>query len=95
LNDTLYGFCEVQNDWEGSGFGYTGNVDYLLDPSKSKPSKSVDSFLLLVQAKKEWPDDAVAQVLCAAGCLLKKRLTAGMNAPVIAVLTNGLSFASL
>ena len=29
FNDTLYGFCEVQNDWEGPGFGYTGNVDYM------------------------------------------------------------------
>ena len=92
FNDTLYGFCEVQNDWEGPGFGYTGNVDYMFGSSKTKSVKSMDSFLLVVEAKKEWPDDAVAQVLCEAGCLLKKRLAAGKDTPVFAVLTNGLLF---
>ena len=37
-------------------------------------------------------DDSVAQVLCEAGCLLKKRLAAGKETPVFAVLTNGLLF---
>jgi hypothetical protein len=53
FNDTLYGFCEVQNDWEGPGFGYTGNVDYMFGSSKTKSVKSMDSFLLVVEAKKE------------------------------------------
>ena len=92
FNDSLYGFCEVQNDWEGAGFGYTGNVDYMFGSSKTKSVNSVDSFLLVVEAKKEWPDCAVAQVLCEAGCLLKKRLAAGKDTPVFAVLTNGLLF---
>jgi hypothetical protein len=94
FNDNLYGFCEVQNDWEGPGFGYTGNVDYMFGSSKTetKSVKSMDSFILVVEAKKEWPDGAVAQVLCEAGCLLKKRLTSGKSTPVFAVLTNGTDF---
>ena len=52
----------------------------------------MDSFLLIVEAKKEWPDSAIPQVICEAGCLLKKRLAAGKNTPVFAVLTNGLFF---
>jgi hypothetical protein len=52
----------------------------------------MDSFLLVVEAKKEWPDSAVPQALCEAGCLLKKRLAAGKKTPVFGVLTNGLLF---
>ena len=28
-NEQLLGFCKVKNDWEGTGFGYTGDVDVL------------------------------------------------------------------
>ncbi|KAJ3307784.1 hypothetical protein HDV04_002541 [Boothiomyces sp. JEL0838] len=91
-NDNLLGFCEVKNDWEGTGFGYTGDVDYMFGSSKTKSVDNMDSFLLVVEAKKEWPDSAVPQVLCEAGCLLRKRLAAGKNTPVFAVLTNGLLF---
>jgi hypothetical protein len=45
-----------------------------------------------VEAKKEWPDESVAKVLCETGCLLKRRLAAGKNTPVFAVLTNGSLF---
>ena len=45
LNETnheLMGFCEVKNDWEGTGFGYTGDVDYMFGSSKMNglPSQS-------------------------------------------------------
>ncbi|KAK5669306.1 hypothetical protein QVD99_003706 [Batrachochytrium dendrobatidis] len=86
------GFCEVKNDWEGKEFGYTGDVDYMLESSDTKTVDTMDSFLLVVGAKKEWPDSAVPQILCEAGCLLKKRLAAGKNTPVLAVLTNGTDF---
>ena len=91
-NENLSGFCEVKNDWFGTEFGYTGNVDYMLGSSNTKSVKTMDSFLLVVEAKKEWPDSAVAQVLTEAGCLLKKRLASGKNTPVFAVLTNGTLF---
>jgi len=91
-NEQLLGFCEVKNDWEGTGFGYTGDVDYMFGSSKIKSVDTMDSFLLVVEAKKEWPDSAIPQVLCEAGCLLKKRLAAGKDTPVFAVLTNGLLF---
>jgi hypothetical protein len=91
-NERLLGFCEVKNDWEGTGFGYTGDVDYMFGSSKTKSADNMDSYLLVVEAKKEWPDSAIPQVLCEAGCLLKKRLAAGKNTPVFAVLTNGLLF---
>jgi hypothetical protein len=32
---------EVQNDWEGEGFGYSGSVDYMLGSSKSKTGSKV------------------------------------------------------
>jgi len=92
FNNNLYGFCDVKNDWEGPGFGYTGDVDYMFGSSKTKSVDTMDSFLLVVEAKKEWPDSAIPQVLAEAGCLLKKRLAAGKETPVFAVLTNGLSF---
>jgi hypothetical protein len=91
-NEQLLGFCEVKNDWEGTGFGYTGDVDYMFGSSKTKSVDTMDSFLLVVEAKKEWPDSAIPQVLAEAGCLLKKRLAAGKKTPVFAVLTNGLLF---
>jgi hypothetical protein len=91
-NEQLLGFCEVKNDWEGTGFGYTGDVDYMFGSSKTKSVDTMDSFLLVVEAKKEWPDSAIPQVLCEAGCLHKKRLAAEKNTPVFAVLTNGLFF---
>ena len=91
-NDKLFGFCKVRNDWEGTGFRYTGDVDYMLGSSKTKSVDTLDSFLMVVEAKKEWPDSAVPQVLAEAGCLLKKRLAAGKNTPVFAVLTNGSLF---
>lgn len=31
----------------------------------------MDSLFLILEAKKEWPDSAIPQVLCEAGCLLK------------------------
>ena len=92
FNDSLYGFCEVKNDWEGTGFGYTGDVDYMFGSSRTKSVDTMDSFLLVVEAKYEWPAKSVAQTLAEAGCLLKKRLAAGKNTPVFAVLTNGLLF---
>jgi len=88
----LFGFCEVKNDWEGTGFGYTGDVDYMLGSSRIKCVDAMDSFLLISQARKEWPDSAIPQVLCEAGCLLKRRLAEGKNTPVFAVLTNGTDF---
>ena len=92
LNEKLLGFCEVKNDWEGPGFGYTGDVDYMLGTSITKSVDTMDSFLLVVEAKIEWPAKSVAQTLVEAGCLLKKRLAAGKNTPVFAVLTNGMEF---
>jgi hypothetical protein len=77
--------CEVNNDWSGVGFGYKGNVDYMI-------GSGGDSFLLVVVAKKEWPDSAVAQVLAEAGCLLKNRQFDGKSTPVFAVLTNASFF---
>ena len=32
-NEQFLGFCEVKNDWEGTGFGYTGDVDYMCGSS--------------------------------------------------------------
>jgi hypothetical protein len=91
-NEKLLGFCEVKNDWEGTGFSYTGDVDYMFGSSKTKSVDDMDSFLLVVEAKYEWPAKSVAQTLAEAGCLLRKRLAAGKNTPVFAVLTNGLLF---
>jgi hypothetical protein len=89
---TLRGFCEVRNDWEGSGIKHTGTADYMIGSFPSRTAQTVDSFLLVIEAKKEWPDEAVHQVLCEAGCLLKNRQASGHETPVFAVLTNGTSY---
>jgi hypothetical protein len=91
-NEKLLGFCGVKNDWEGTGFGYTGDVDYMLGSSRIKTVQSMDSSLLVTIAKEEWPQNTVPQVLAETGCLLKKRLAAGKNTPVFAVLTNGTDY---
>ena len=91
-NEKLKGFCEVRNEWEGEGVRYTGAADYMLGTSKSQSLSNIDSFLLIVEAKKDWSDSAVPQVICEAGCLLRRRMDADKNTPVFAVLTNGLFF---
>ena len=78
-------YCEVKNDWSGQGFSYQGNVDYMI-------GEGGESFLLVDEAKKEWPDSAVAQVLAEAGCLLRNRELDGKSTPVFAVLTNAVFF---
>ncbi|TPX46155.1 hypothetical protein SeLEV6574_g03368 [Synchytrium endobioticum] len=89
----LTGFCEVNNSWSGTGFGYTGAVDYMIGSSGSRDTAdNLDSFFLVVQAKTEWPKSALPQVLAEAGCLLNKRLAAGKHTPVFAVLTNAQFF---
>ncbi|KAK5670581.1 hypothetical protein QVD99_002367 [Batrachochytrium dendrobatidis] len=50
-NDNLMGFCEVKNDWEGTGFGYTGDVDYMFGSSDTKSVDTMDSFLWWWEAK--------------------------------------------
>lgn len=91
-NDKLKGYCEVKGNWEGTELSYTGDVDYMFGSSQLPVAKVTDTFVLVVEAKKEWHDSAVPQILCEAGCLLKKRLAAGKNTPVFAVLTNGTDF---
>jgi hypothetical protein len=78
-------YCEVKNDWSGRGYAYKGNVDYMIGAGG-------DSSLLVVEAKKELPDSAVAQVLAEAGCLPKNRDLNGKCTPVFAVLTNAVFF---
>lgn len=74
-NEKLHGYCEVKNDW--NGVAYTGNVDYMFGSSPNFSVQSMDAFLLIVEAKYEWPALAVPQVLAEAGCLLKKRMASG------------------
>lgn len=70
----LTAFCETDNKWEGSGFGYTGNVDYMIGSTISRDTaRYIDSFVLVVEAKLEWPISGVAQVIAEAGCLHKRR----------------------
>lgn len=46
---------------------YTGNVEYMLGYSKTKSIDDLDSFPLVVQAEKEWPEISVPQVIAHAG----------------------------
>lgn len=84
----VWGFFEVPNGWTGNAF--TGFTDYMIG-SKLKVGE-LDSMLLVVEAKLEWPRKAVWQVLIEAGCHLKTRMGAGKNTPVFAVLSNGTLF---
>ena len=89
VDETLKAFCEVKNDWTGSGFGYRGNVDYMIGSARSRSHATEDAFILVTQAGNEWPDEAVFQVLAEAGCLLEHRLGVNKNTPVFACLSNG------
>jgi hypothetical protein len=105
----LTAFCETDNRWSGAGIEYTGNVDYMIGSCDTRETaENIDSFLLVVKAKLEWPQrymlpltphvlilcscSALPQVLAEAGCLLRRRLAAGKNTPVFAVLTNAEHF---
>jgi hypothetical protein len=91
-NRKLTGYCEVNNDWEAEGVKYNGTADYMIGTKKGPKSSSPDNYLLIVEAKKDWPESAVAQILAEAGCLLKRRMAAGKKTPVFAVLSNGVFF---
>jgi hypothetical protein len=86
INEKLRGYCEVKLDWDGSEIAFRGSADYLLGSSNV-----TDSCLLVVEAKKDWPANAVAQVLSEAGCLLRKRQESrvAQMSPVFVVLSNG------
>ena len=92
VNVNLLGFCEVRNDWASRGVSYTGCVDYMIGSSLIRSIGGMDSYLLIVEAKKDWLAAGLSQVVCEAGCLLKRRLATGKRMPVFAVLTNGLLF---
>ncbi|KAJ3259331.1 hypothetical protein HK103_002529 [Boothiomyces macroporosus] len=90
----LRAFGEVNNSCETAGVSYRGFVDYMIGSGqfKDSPASKIDSFIIAVEAKREWPDQAVAQVITEAGCLLKNRLKAGKKTPVFAILTNSRFF---
>ena len=83
----LTGFCEVPNDWTGSGFGYKGYLDYAFGSSKF--IDDMDTLIMVLESKRDWPSTAVYQVLAEAGCFLKRRLEQDKMTPVFAVLSNG------
>jgi hypothetical protein len=86
INEKLHCYCEVKLDWDGSEIAFRGSADYLLGSADV-----TDSCLLVVEAKKEWPANAVGQVISEAGCLLKKRQESrvAQMSPVFVVLSNG------
>ena len=92
LGAHLRGYCEVNNDLEFSnGVKYTGFTDYMIGTGLEP--RSVDTLVLVVKAKGAWLPSAIfPQVICEAGCLLKRRIQAGKETPVFAILTNGENF---
>ena len=89
VNEKLSGYYDVKNDWDGPGFEHIGNADYMFGFSRLNSVESMESLFFIIQARNEWPDQAVAKVICEAGCLLRSRQAAGKNTPVFAALTNG------
>lgn len=90
----LHAFGEVDNSWKGSEVEYSGTVDYMIGSGlyEDSTASDIDSFILAVDAKLDWPIDALAQVLAEAGCLLRNRLAVGKKTPVFAILTNSKFF---
>lgn len=88
-NEELKGCLEVSNDWEGQGVKYAGNADFMIG---TYHRYSLDSHVLVMQARGEWSDRAIPLILAEAGCLLKRRLEAEKKTPVFAVLSNGSLF---
>ncbi len=87
----LTGYCNVNNDYETSRVAYSGNVDYLLGFwEETNAAGRLDAKVLVVQAASHCPDHAIAQVICHAGCLLRRRVALyDKKTPVYAVLTIG------
>jgi hypothetical protein len=88
-NQELEVFCQVNNDWEGQGVKYSGTADYMIG---TMHRYSVESHILVMEAKIEWAYSDIPRVLAEAGCLLKRRLEAGQKTPIFALLTNGRRF---
>ena len=88
------GHCEVKLDWDTSSFSFSGNADYLIGSKHKAPKKHSDWFLLVVEAKKEWSDQAIWQLLAQSACIQNHRISSQSPniAPVFAVLTNGFRF---
>ncbi|KAI8823070.1 uncharacterized protein EV422DRAFT_523234 [Fimicolochytrium jonesii] len=83
-------FSEVEIKWSGACKGVTGNVDYLFGHADADDVEEgmKDSFLIAVEAKKEWPDSAVRQAIAEGGVLLRYRQKNNKTGPVFVVLTN-------
>jgi hypothetical protein len=89
----LKAYCEKSNPWDGAGFSYTGNVDYMIGSSDSD-DPDIDT-MLLCEAKKAWDETTdTPQILAQLGCLLKQRLAAKppKQTPVLGMLSNGVFF---
>ncbi|KNC97014.1 uncharacterized protein SPPG_07829 [Spizellomyces punctatus DAOM BR117] len=83
-------FLEVDLEWRGPNKGATGIVDYLLGHGGGDDVDDVkkDSFLIAVEAKKEWPNSAIPQAIAGGGTLLRYRQKYGRSGPVFVILTN-------
>ncbi|KAJ3051433.1 hypothetical protein HK097_007553 [Rhizophlyctis rosea] len=86
-------FTDVDLKWQGSTMAVSGTVDYLLGHIETDDAEEEikDSYFIVVEAKKEWPEDAFVQAIAAGGALLRRRQASaktGKNGGVFVVLTN-------
>ncbi|KAJ3042445.1 hypothetical protein HDV00_007215, partial [Rhizophlyctis rosea] len=87
-------FTEVELKWEGTKMAVGGTVDYLLGHVEGDQIEEdmKDSYLIAVEAKKEWPENAFIQALAEGGALLRRRQVqttkAAKEGGVFIVLTN-------
>ncbi len=67
-------------------------MDYMVGSGSTIGGSEIDSCLICVAAKKEWPESGVAQILAEMGCLQKHRFLKGKRTAVFGMLSNGSMF---
>lgn len=81
----------VENYWEAVNVTYTGTISYMIRTLKSPQNASTTSNFLILHEPEGWGIPYIYRAMCHAGCVLRRRLAAGLVTPVFAVLTDGRS----
>jgi hypothetical protein len=78
---------EFPLNYEERGVSFSGYMDLVIS------GEGLQSYLLVVEAKKEWAlEDGLNQLLCEAGCLLRSREKLVKKTPILAVLSDAFHF---
>ncbi|TPX72806.1 hypothetical protein SpCBS45565_g00301 [Spizellomyces sp. 'palustris'] len=81
---------EVPMHWRGANVGFHGKADYAIGHGLPDAPPTLDTYLIAIEAKVDWPKTSIYQALAQGATLHKKRKAAGKKAIVFVILSNGL-----